>query len=80
MATRSSSAATRERKENGRRATSHSNGQAAVAGRPTDGAAVDPRALQELVDALDAARRGDFSVRLSKRRKGVMGEVAASAN
>src|SRR2546423_4159411 len=41
---------------------------------------VDPRALKELVEALDAARRGDFSVRLSKRRKGVMGEVAASYN
>ena len=42
--------------------------------------AVDRRALEELVEALDAARRGDFSVRLSKRRKGVMGEVAAAYN
>ena len=41
---------------------------------------MDPRALHELVEALDAARRGDFSVRLTKRRKGVMGEVAASYN
>ncbi|MDQ3719308.1 MAG: HAMP domain-containing protein, partial [Actinomycetota bacterium] len=41
---------------------------------------VDARALDELVEALDAARRGDFSVRLSRRRKGVLGEVAASFN
>ena len=41
---------------------------------------VDARALDELVDALDAARRGDFSVRLSRRRKGVLGEIAASFN
>ncbi len=41
---------------------------------------VDARALDELVDALDAARRGDFSVRLSRRRKGVLGEVAGSFN
>ncbi|MEX2252708.1 MAG: HAMP domain-containing protein [Thermoleophilaceae bacterium] len=46
---------------------------------PTDGA-VDPRELEELVEALEAARRGDFSVRLSKRRKGVMGDVAGSYN
>ncbi len=42
--------------------------------------AVDPRALEHLVEALDAARRGDFSMRLSKRKKGVMGEVAAAYN
>ena len=41
---------------------------------------VDARALEELIGALDAARRGDFSVRLSKRRKGVLGDVAASYN
>ncbi len=48
--------------------------------RRNGGRAVDPRALEELVEALDAAGRGDFSVRLSKRRKGVLGEVAASYN
>ena len=58
------------RPRHGRRATSQLNGDGAV----------DPRALRELVGALDAARRGDFSERLSKRRKGVLGEVAASYN
>ena len=63
-----------ERKAGSRRATSQPKRQADPNG------AVDPRTLKELVEALDAARRGDFSVRLSKRRKGVMGEVAASYN
>src|SRR3954452_17214921 len=63
-----------ERKAQSRRATSQPERTAA------DNGAVESRVLKELVEALDAARRGDFSVRLSKRRKGVMGEVAASYN
>jgi HAMP domain-containing protein/signal transduction histidine kinase/PleD family two-component response regulator len=63
-----------ERKAQSRRATSQPELPAA------SGGAVDARVLKELVEALDSARRGDFSVRLSKRRKGVMGEVAASYN
>ena len=76
---RSTPAATAQRKARGRPAASQGgNGQAPDSG---DGrVAVDRRVLEELVEALDAARRGDFSVRLSKRRKGVMGEVAAAYN
>src|SRR5436190_2233851 len=61
-------------KPGSRRATSQPKGTSAPNG------SVDSRALKELVEALDAARRGDFSVRLSKRRKGVMGEIAAYYN
>jgi HAMP domain-containing protein len=68
------STASDERKARSRRATAQPKGTA-----DSDGS-VDTRVLRELVDALDAARRGDFSVRLSKRRKGVSGEVAASYN
>src|SRR4051812_37253078 len=61
-------------KPGSRRATSQPKGTSDPNG------SVDSRALKELVEALDAARRGDFSVRLSKRRQGVMGEVAAAYN
>src|SRR5215212_3399838 len=74
MPTAQSRTAGDERKAESRRATSQPK-------RKTDpNGTVDARALKELVEALDAARRGDFSVRRSKRRKGVMGEVAASYN
>ncbi len=71
-----------KRKATGRRATSQPQDPPSPGGRRNgagDGS-VDPRALEALVEALDAARRGDFSVRLSKRRRGVLGEVAASYN
>src|SRR5215213_809281 len=74
MPTAQSRTAGDERKAESRRATSQPK-------RKTDpNGTVDARALRELVDALDAARRGDFSVRLSKRRKGVIGEIAAYYN
>ncbi len=74
MASSSASTANHKRTPDARRATSQP--------RSTDRReiSVDARALDELVDALDAARRGDFSVRLSRRRKGALGEVAASFN
>src|SRR5437764_4997853 len=42
----------------------------------------DPRdqALVELLEALKVARDGDFSVRLSSRRTGVMGQIASMFN
>ncbi|MDQ4024914.1 MAG: methyl-accepting chemotaxis protein, partial [Actinomycetota bacterium] len=69
-----------ERKVADRRATSQPKEARSDGARRNGVVEVDARALEELVEALDAARRGDFSVRLSKRRKGVMGEVAASYN
>jgi len=63
-----------ERRAETRRATSQPQRKTGSNGT------VDPRALRELVEALDAARRGDFSRRLSKRRKGAMGEIAAYYN
>src|SRR3954469_24232480 len=73
------STATAKGKEAGRRPTSQPGGDGHRNGGSAD-EALDPRALHALVEALDAARRGDFSVRLNKRRKGVMGDVAASYN
>ncbi|MBA3299863.1 MAG: HAMP domain-containing protein, partial [Thermoleophilaceae bacterium] len=74
----------RDKRSADRRATSQprevGSGGSQPNGAPAVEGGVDPRALERLVDALDAARRGDFSVRLSKRRKGVLGEVAASYN
>jgi HAMP domain-containing protein/signal transduction histidine kinase/CheY-like chemotaxis protein len=45
-----------------------------------DGEIVDQRVLEELVDALIAARNGDFSRRLSARRRGLAGELAGAYN
>jgi methyl-accepting chemotaxis protein len=36
--------------------------------------------LEEILDALVAARDGDFSRRLSRRRRGLLGEIAAAYN
>src|SRR5947209_1390249 len=41
---------------------------------------VDAQALEQLLAALDAARQGDFSVRLSARRRGIVGEIGAAFN
>src|SRR5947209_18131406 len=41
---------------------------------------VDPQALEHLLAALDAARQGDFSIRLSARRRGIVGELGAAFN
>jgi HAMP domain-containing protein/signal transduction histidine kinase/CheY-like chemotaxis protein len=43
-------------------------------------ATVDPAVLEEILDALLAARDGDFSRRLSRRRQGLPGEIGAAYN
>jgi hypothetical protein len=40
----------------------------------------DQAAVRELLDALKAAKAGDFSVRLPARRSGLMGQVATAFN
>ncbi len=46
----------------------------------TENGTRDERALEELLQALTAARDGDFSVRLAARRRDVIGEVQQRAN
>ncbi len=41
---------------------------------------VDAAVLEEILEALVAARDGDFSRRLSRRRQGVVGEIGAAYN
>ena len=41
---------------------------------------VDRAALEEILEALIAARDGDFSHRLSRRRRGIIGEIASAYN
>jgi len=56
---------------------------AAPAEKPTENgafSATDERALEAILGALNAAREGDFSVRLSARRRDVVGEVQAGVN
>src|SRR4051794_23683714 len=68
----------RPEKENGRRTTRQpspakgANGSANGQG--------DQAALEEILEALIAARDGDFSHRLSRRRRGIMGEIASAYN
>src|SRR5438046_5246874 len=45
-----------------------------------NGKAPSPRALQELLRAMTAARDGDFGIRLPGRRGTVMGEIAIAYN
>ena len=64
-----------------RTATSQpSSSKAVIDRRAGDGEGVDQRVLEELVDALIAARNGDFSRRLSARRRGLAGELAGAYN
>ena len=53
--------------------------EAVVAAHPTlprrNGGAPSEQAMEDLLRALTAVRDGDFSVRLSERRAGVMGRV-----
>ena len=42
--------------------------------------AVDERALKDLLRALESARRGDFSVKLSSKQRGLMGDIANAYN
>ena len=41
-----------------------------------NGTGNEPAVLEEILDALVAARDGDFSRRLSRRRRGLLGEIA----
>jgi HAMP domain-containing protein/signal transduction histidine kinase/CheY-like chemotaxis protein len=45
-----------------------------------NGAGTEPAVLEEILDALVAARDGDFSRRLSRRRRGLLGEIASAYN
>jgi hypothetical protein len=47
---------------------------------PAGSGAADPAVLEEILDALVAARDGDFSRRLSRRRRGLLGEIGAAYN
>src|SRR4051812_10261806 len=40
----------------------------------------DQAALEEILEALIAARDGDFAHRLSRRRRGILGEIASAYN
>src|SRR3954463_13332813 len=81
-------AASKPRKEAGKRATRGSrraNGQpAATAAKAAESTrangAVDEAALEPLLEALIAARNGDFSIRLPARKRGIVGELAAAYN
>src|SRR5205807_4012766 len=48
--------------------------------RENGGATIDAAALEPLLQALVSAREGDFSVRLSSRRRGIVGELAGAYN
>ncbi len=75
-------AATQTAKAPKRRAKqSKANGAGRTAtGQPSaaNGSGVEPAVLEEILDALVAARDGDFSKRLSRRRRGLLGEIGAA--
>jgi HAMP domain-containing protein/signal transduction histidine kinase/DNA-binding response OmpR family regulator len=48
--------------------------------QPSPSGVVDAAVLEEILDALVAARDGDFSRRLSRRRQGLVGEIGAAYN
>ena len=77
-------AATQTAKAPQRRAKqSKANGAGRTAtGQPSaaNGSGVEPAVLEEILDALVAARDGDFSKRLSRRRRGLLGEIGAAYN
>ena len=77
-------AATQTAKAPKRRAKqSKANGAGRTAtGQPSaaNGSGVEPAVLEEILDALVAARDGDFSKRLSRRRRGLLGEIGAAYN
>ncbi|MDQ3771887.1 MAG: HAMP domain-containing protein [Actinomycetota bacterium] len=45
-----------------------------------DGSVVTHEQLEQLLDALEAVREGNFTVRLNARRSGIMGEIASALN
>ena len=77
-------AATQTAKAPARRAKpSKGNGAGRTATRQpsaANGSGVEPAVLEEILDALVAARDGDFSKRLSRRRRGLLGEIGSAYN
>ncbi|HET9076103.1 MAG TPA: response regulator [Acidimicrobiales bacterium] len=80
---------TEERRTAGRRRTGTAAGGAEANGAASrepsatarvDGAGVDEAFLAQLLDALQAARNGDFSVRLPSRRANLAGQIGAAFN
>ena len=55
------------------------DGGSATTNGPSNGQ-VDRAALEDLLEALIAANNGDFCVRLSIRRNGIIGEIASNYN
>lgn len=45
-----------------------------------NGSNAEPAVLEEILEALVAARDGDFSKRLSRRRRGLLGEIGSAYN
>ena len=54
--------------------------QVAVTNGRSDTGVVDAQDLRALVDALKSAKRGEFSVRLSTRKTGIVGELNRAFN
>src|SRR5829696_8269 len=75
-------AATKTAESAARRATpAKANGVGRTATeQPSAANGTEPAVLEEILDALVAARDGDFSRRLSRRRRGLLGEIAAAYN
>ena len=67
-------------KRGARKATSQAASVAARDGAKagTNGQAPSEAALQDLLEALIAARKGDFSQRVSIRQKGLMRDIAST--
>jgi HAMP domain-containing protein/signal transduction histidine kinase/CheY-like chemotaxis protein len=63
-----------------RKARSTTAAKAAATSNGGEFNATDERALEAILGALTAAKDGDFSVRLSARRRDVIGEVQAGVN
>src|SRR4029079_4996218 len=65
----------------GRSTPSKANGAARTATEQASARhSTDAAVLEEILDSLVAARDGDFSRRLSRRRRGLLGEIAAAYN
>src|SRR5256714_5738558 len=77
-APKASKPATRPEEADGATTPGRRSSASAVNG-PSNGQ-VDGAALEEILEALIAARDGDFSQRLSRRRRGILGEIASAYN
>ncbi len=67
---------------NGASVSRRGNGNAAPkrSSSTQNGKAPSTRVMQELLDALEAVKQGDFSIRLSESQKGLLGQIAATYN